>query len=755
MKRLVLGAVALVSACGGGEAPTIAAFTADRAMVGLGDRVNLTWDVTGATEIGVVAQPGGVLIEGSDALSSTVMSGPIAAATRFILTAKNADLQATAEVSVTVDATVLRITRFQATPAAIEPGGTATLDWTVAGSPIGKVKLLDGDGATLFEGTSATGSKDVSPTSFTIYRLEVSNIAQTVTATTGVVVQELPPEIVSFDAMPNPAPTGTRGSVTWQTSRADEVQISRDATVIRPWNANGAAMGFTSFTFDRPMSVFKFEARNAFGTVQRELTVTTLPQPAIETFEVTPLRFTTATATVGIRWNVRDAMTVELEVEGAVPVGFTGQTMGNITITLTRTASIVLTGHSTVGDVMDAKTVHKVAVYTQDVVGEGGALEGAAVRVEDAAGVRFFEGVTDINGRASIDIDADMTTVSVSAAKAGFSAMAFVGVATATHPTLRLDRLPAAPPMPPPPAAIEGTIFGKSSLDAQVVISGEDFSQVATTGITYMSDYQVTNAPLSLIAVDFGRDNVVVNATVTAPIARSGAMISQSVTFSRPGPMVVTTSVDLVLPVSGIFPSAGEQFTSGYLPALRQLPGRDDAVLVGWGAITQSPGHILWNVTSFDDPRLAPDFAYVAANGQSLQLLAAVRRFGADPAIQIGPVDAFDFSPDQTRMLDARIDFDAPSYDALEMDVGDPSTTPPFYRVFFIGQTLHARVPRLPSTVRLRDIGVGPVGSLPVMFQMPAIDHAKPWELAPSLRPPFALEYTLRSPVVEYGVMGF
>ncbi len=754
MKRLVLGAIALASACGGGEAPTIASFTADKAMVGLGDRVNLSWDVSGATSIGIVAQPGGVLIEGSDALQSTAMSGPITASTHFVLTASNGDQKATADVTVTVDASVLRITRFRATPAEIEPGATATLDWTIAGSPIGKVKLLDAAGATLFEGTAATGMKDVTPAASATYRLEVSNIAQSITATTGVVVMELPPSISSFAATPNPAPTGTRGTLNWQTVRADEVQISRDGTVIRPWNANGAAMGFTSFTFDMPTSVFKLEARNGFGTVQQEVTVQTLPRPVIDTFEVTPQRFTTATATVGIRWSVRDADTVALTVGGAVPAGFTGQAMGNITIPFSRTASVVLVGHSSVGDVMDTKTVRKVVVFIQDVVSEGGAIEGAAVRVEDASGLRFFEGVTDSNGRASIDIDADMTLVSVSAAKAGFAAMAFVGVRSNGTP-LRLDTLPLAGPMPPPPAAIEGTFFNKSSLDAEIVVSGDDFTQVDTTGITYMSDYQVTNAPLTLIALDFGIDGVVVNATVTAPITRTGAMISQGITFSRPGPMPVTTTVDLVLPTSGIFPAPGDQFQSNYLPALRQAPDRDDfGVLVGWGGLAETPGHLTWTVTSFNEPGLAPNVAYVAANGQSLQLLAANRRFGGTPTVEILPVGALDFSPDGTRLLDARIDFDAPSYDALEADFGDTASSPR-YRVFFIGQTRQARVPRLPSTVHLRDIGVGLVGTLPVVFSLPVLDTLEPWEVPPSVRPPLALEYALRTPIVEYGVMGF
>lgn len=707
------------AACGGDDptGPTIVSFTASKSQVGLGDRVDLTWKVTDATAISVSATPGGVLVDGSTELEKTVPSGAISASTKFVLTARNADnATSSAEVTVTVDGAQLRITRFFADPAEIEPGATSTLRWEIAGSPISNVRVLDPAGTVVREGADATGSVVVSPDMATVYRLEVTNIAQTISATTAVGVRSSPPVITRFEATPNPAATGTRGQVSWNTERADEVQIKRDGVVVRPWNANGAAAGFTAFVFAAQSSVFTLEARNGFGMVSQDITVTTLDPPTAM-LTVTPDRFTAATATASISWMVTNADTITLTVDGRVPAGFTGQASGMLTLTATGTRQVVLTAQNVIMTVTERRSIRRISVFTQDVVTGlmNMALDAAAVRVEDATGTRFYEGLTDATGRATIEIEAEMYPVSVSVAKANHFATAVVGLTAPMTEPIRIDAVPQAPNPPPPDPVIgdlAGTFFNKAAIGDRVLVTGIDVEGFDGGGISYMMRYIVEPDPLTLVALDFGANDQLVNAVVTST-ARTAGPMSVAITFPRPALVPVATTVSVRMPTTGVF--AGQRYQLAGQAVVQQTPGKND-VFVGDSLLGAAAGGVLpWTIVSFAEPGLEVDAAGIAINGTDLRVTAVHRTVGAPATIDVAPIARFALSTDMGSLGDLRVDFEGPGYDGVVLFVGN-ADFPQAYRVVLPADRTHraVRVPRLPTTVGFRGLGVGLAGNADV-----------------------------------------
>lgn len=760
-RRLVPVLFALAaSACGGEDAqpPKIVSFTASAAQVGLGDRVQLSWKVENAVAVGVTATPGGVLIEGSSAAENTVPSGAITAATRFVLTARgSAGDTVSAEVAVAVDATLLRISRFVATPAEIEPGQMSTLSWTIAGSPIGQVRLEDAAGAALFTGTEATGMQVVAPQEAAVYTLKVSNVAQTITATAAVRVRASPPTIVSFTANPNPAATGTRGTVSWVTERAAEVQIKRDGTIVRPWNANGATMGFTAFTFTEQSSVFTLEARNAFGEVSQDLTINTLARP-VATLEVSPTRFTGTTTTVSVRWTTANADTIALTIGGRVPGGFSGQASGMLSFTATRTVDLVLTAQNPIEAATERVTVRRAAVFVQEVV-EGDALTpvaGAAVRVEDATGARFFEGTTDAAGRATIDIEAELYPVSVSVAKAAYFATAVVGLPSGVSRTIRIDPVPQAPNPPPPDPVIgdlAGTFYNRSSINNRAVVTGVDVQGSDGGGVSYMMQYIVSNDPMTLVALDYDANDGLYNAVVTSTVRTPGPM-SVDITFPRPPLAVVNTDVVLAVPSTGVF--SGQRYTLAGQAVVQQTPGKND-VQVGESTMSGLGSTLTWRIQSFAEPGLEVDLAGIAVNGTDLRVLVLERMLMAR-RVPIAPLPRFAYSGDGGLLTELRLDFDGPDYTAAVVELGTQAV-PVAYRVIFPAGVAHAgaRIPRLPSTVGFRGIGVGIAGN--VDANVSARVYTGPAELAAFDGPDFGfartLSYTVDRVPGSFALAGF
>jgi hypothetical protein len=142
------------------------------------------------------------------------------------------------------------ITSFNASPASIDPGGSATLSWAVTGAK--SVSLDNGIGNVAVKGTRA-----VVPSAATVYVLTASNAAGSTTASTQVLVSGTgtgtgaapSPEpsstgilaIGSFSASPGSITAGASSTLSWNVANATSVNI-------QPGIGNVAASGSTAVT---------------------------------------------------------------------------------------------------------------------------------------------------------------------------------------------------------------------------------------------------------------------------------------------------------------------------------------------------------------------------------------------------------------------------------------------------------------------------------------------------------------------------
>ena len=161
----------------------IGRFLADQTNVASGGTAVLSYSVSSATQVSIVAEPGGALLSGSSLLMDSIRSKAILETTVFTLTAQGAGGSKQATVTVSVDPAAVKVWSFTAVPDSAAVGSMVVLSWTTSGAT--KVRLSEGT-TELFMSTTA-----VSEGSFTVtaergphgYTLEASNEANADTET--------------------------------------------------------------------------------------------------------------------------------------------------------------------------------------------------------------------------------------------------------------------------------------------------------------------------------------------------------------------------------------------------------------------------------------------------------------------------------------------------------------------------------------------------------------------------------------------
>ncbi len=140
---------------GNAAAPRILRFTASESQILPGGQSNLLWEVENATEV-TISSIGVVNRSGSSAVSPT-------ATTTYVLTARNANGQASAQTVVSVTAPV-KILDFKASPSgAAQPGTPITLSWETQGA---QQVVITGIGT-----VDPSGQMQVTPTTSVSYTL--------------------------------------------------------------------------------------------------------------------------------------------------------------------------------------------------------------------------------------------------------------------------------------------------------------------------------------------------------------------------------------------------------------------------------------------------------------------------------------------------------------------------------------------------------------------------------------------------------
>lgn len=155
--------------------PNILSFEASPGEINAGDETTLRWEVADATVVEIDHGMGAVPLAGSRKVQP-------AETTRFTLTAKNGPEVKTARAAVSVSALVPAIRHFEATPAEINSGDGALLQWEVVSATT--IQIAPGIGA-----VPPTGSRKVEPTETTRFTLTAKNANAVKTADTSVLVK--------------------------------------------------------------------------------------------------------------------------------------------------------------------------------------------------------------------------------------------------------------------------------------------------------------------------------------------------------------------------------------------------------------------------------------------------------------------------------------------------------------------------------------------------------------------------------------
>jgi len=218
----------------------------------------------------------------------------------------------------------VQIVRFQASPDRIRMGEQSTIDWQV----------LNADTVTITNigSVPGNGTRSVSPTRTTQYVLTATNSAGSATASTTIVVEELPPaQFTACSISPMTIIAGESATITWNTANADQVSIS--GGVGNVGNAGTQVVTPTENT------TYTLTANNQRGPVTCTVSVqvTQGTAPRIIAFTANPSTITAGQSST-LTWNVENADTVEIEGIGTVNASGTRSVSPTATTTYRLTA---------------------------------------------------------------------------------------------------------------------------------------------------------------------------------------------------------------------------------------------------------------------------------------------------------------------------------------------------------------------------------------------------------------------------------
>ena len=314
--------------------PIINSFETSQPSVRPGEVVTVSWSVSDADEVRI--EPG--LVPSSAMLTGQVQTPPLQATVTYKLTAISEAGETERRVTVTVVTGKADILRFEADPALIEPGQSTTLHWETSGASAIKIDAL-GSG-TVYEGSLATGTVDVQPTTSTTYRITIEGDDSGPKTQEANVLVGAQPQVVSFSADAAQITEGQSTTLRWQVENADSVEIRDQADTMIV--SNGAATGNVPVS-PTVETTYTLIATSAVGTTQQSTTVTVLPpgSPRIVRFEITPLNQVGA-GQVTVNWETADADTVDLQADMVSVDTFPRTASGTLMLQVAATTTFTL-----------------------------------------------------------------------------------------------------------------------------------------------------------------------------------------------------------------------------------------------------------------------------------------------------------------------------------------------------------------------------------------------------------------------------
>ena len=325
--------------------PTISSFTANPATIDKGKSSTLRWSVTNADSLSID--------QGVGTVTGTSVKVSPSLVTTYTLTATNSAGSVKARATVTVGVSLApKISSFTASPATIDPGGRATLRWSVTNADT--LSITPGIG-TLTDAQrrlyARTGLR-VSPSATTTYTLTATNSFKSVTALAKVTVRGSP-TINRFRASPVIIDPGGRSTLSWSVTGATSLSIDQGV---------GTVTGISVKVSPSVTTLYTLTATNSVGSVKARATVQVRGPPKISSFRASPTTIASGGRST-LSWSVTNADSLSISPGIGTVTGTSVKVSPSATTTYTLTATNSL-GSATARVTVTIRGLPKISSFT-------------------------------------------------------------------------------------------------------------------------------------------------------------------------------------------------------------------------------------------------------------------------------------------------------------------------------------------------------------------------------------------------------
>ncbi len=359
------------------------------------------------------------------------------------------------------------------------------------------------------------------------------------------------------------------------------------------------------------------------------------------------------------------------------------------------------------------------------VVGANDApMAGAAVRTEGESCGIGFEATSGADGVVTFMVDAALGPWSITAARAGYSAVSVVDVLGFDFAgDVRLDAI-TPPSTESYPAS--GT-FSPVRLTSLYKVDTYDFETVTDSRGSWSSNHYVESppSPLRFVALELARGEEALDIAVSPEMVRPrGPVTDVALTFSSTP--VRLRSLRVTLPPAGPLSVA----SPSYFEVQHALPS-GSYVVVGSAALAAfTTSELTFAVRDF--ATFPMNFLYTSSDTGLFQLNVFRSGPNEDATIAIGQLE--DLSMSGLDLADARVTASGTGWAWIGFHVGESETQPPRWRIFGAlaadGAPTSIEVPRLPTGISAADLGLlGATSVLPIVIETEAVP---PWSLRAS-----------------------
>ncbi len=412
------------------------------------------------------------------------------------------------------------IASFKATPAAIVPGQSSTLSWTVTGA----TSLVLNSGVGAVTGTTV----QVKPSVTTSYTLTATNSSGSVTATALVAVGN-PPTIASFKATPAAVPTGQSSTLSWTVTGSPSLVISPTVGAVTGTSVAVKPSATTSYTLT---------ATNTFGSATSAVSVMVGSPPAITSFKATPAMVAPGQSST-LSWTVTGSPGL------VINPGVGAVTGTSVTVKPSATTSYTLTATNSFGSVAVAVsvTVGSPPTITSFKATPATTARGQTVTLSWTAtgspGLMLNPVVGPVSG-TSVQVSPSATTSYTLTATNSFgSVTATASVMVGSPPTISGFRAAPAAVSPGQSTTLNWTVTGSPSLTLNpgigpVTGTSDQVTPTATTSYTLTASNSFGTATATTTATLLPANPPSISAFVAIP-ASAGPGVGATLRWSTTG----------------------------------------------------------------------------------------------------------------------------------------------------------------------------------------------------------------------------